>query len=225
MKSIIISAVFGTAILAIHGVSGAVVPVNALKRNEASGLHSEAVEGVASLAIKRATPDSTASVANSLKFMPVVKRDVSAIDSETGTVAAEDSADESISTATACTHTGEGFLECDGAVFKREIATTSLMNNLEERDETMTNHSIITSLQPRLIPTLADIAARATAADPGCNAKAKPFYFTAPDVCSGEVVKGSVAYQRYYPGTQWNIGLMRLCFERAGCDGGLQFGG
>ncbi|KAL8907250.1 MAG: hypothetical protein Q9171_005937 [Xanthocarpia ochracea] len=207
MKSIIISAVFGTAILAIQGVSGAVVPVNALKRNEAFGFNSEAVEGAASLAIKRATPDSTASVTNSLNFMPIVKRDVLATDSETDIAAAEDSANESISTATACTHTGGGFLECDGAIFKREIATTSLMNNLAERDETM------------------NIAARATAADPGCNAKAKPFYFTAPDVCSGEVVKGSVAYQRYYPGTKWNIGLMRLCFERAGCDGGLQFGG
>ncbi|KAL8860071.1 MAG: hypothetical protein Q9178_003621 [Gyalolechia marmorata] len=207
MKSIIISAVFGTAILAIQGVSGAVVPVNALKRNEASGFHSEAAEGVASLATKRGTTDSTASATNSLKFMPIVERDVSAIDSETGTAAAEDSANESISTATACTHTGGGFLECSGAIVKRQTATTSLMNDLEKRDETM------------------NIAARATAADPGCNAKAKPFYFTAPDVCSGEVVKGSVAYQRYYPGTQWNIGLMRLCFERAGCDGGLQFGG
>ena len=213
----------------------------ALKRNEASGLRTEAVEGAASLAIKRATPDST-------KFMAIVERDVSAINSETGTAAAEDAADESLSTVTACTHTGEGFLECDGAIFKRQIATTSLMDNLEKRDETMgmstlcfclppvrkngtvmvahlcflPNHSIIES---KTDSTLADIAARATAADPGCNAKAKPFYFTAPDVCSGEVVKGSVAYQRYYPGTKWNIGLMRLCFERAGCDGGLQFGG
>ncbi len=104
--------------------------LTALKRNEASGLHSEAVEGAASLAIKRATPDST-------KFMAIVERDVSAINSETGTAAAEASADESISTATACTHTGEGFLECDGAIFKRQTATTSLMNDLEKRDETM----------------------------------------------------------------------------------------
>ncbi|KAL8782196.1 MAG: hypothetical protein Q9213_005598 [Squamulea squamosa] len=70
----------------------------------------------------------------------------------------------------------------------------------------------------------ADSATAATAADPGCHAKAKPFYFTpgAGAVCNAEIVKGSATYQRYYPGTTWNVGLMHLCFEEAGCAGGLE---
>ncbi|KAL8877534.1 MAG: hypothetical protein Q9198_004466 [Flavoplaca austrocitrina] len=55
MKSIIVSAFFGTALLAIQGVSGAAVPIDTVERNEAFQVHSENIN---SPAIKRAAlPD------------------------------------------------------------------------------------------------------------------------------------------------------------------------
>ncbi|KAL8892797.1 MAG: hypothetical protein Q9215_000389 [Flavoplaca cf. flavocitrina] len=51
MKSIIVSAFFGAALLAIQGVSGAAVPTDIVERNEAFQVHSENIK---SPAVKRA---------------------------------------------------------------------------------------------------------------------------------------------------------------------------
>ncbi|KAL8707074.1 MAG: hypothetical protein Q9220_007829 [cf. Caloplaca sp. 1 TL-2023] len=93
--------------------------------------------------------------------------------------------------------------------------------DLEKRTIDVESRAIVSSSPANANPIL---AARA-AATPGCHAKAKPFYFTdrAAAVCNAELVKGSQIYQQYYPGTTWNLGLMHLCFENAGCDGGLSF--
>ncbi|KAL8893734.1 MAG: hypothetical protein Q9192_004976 [Flavoplaca navasiana] len=55
MKSIIVSAFFGTALLAVQGVSGAAVPIDVIERNEAFQVPSENIN---SPAVKRAAlPD------------------------------------------------------------------------------------------------------------------------------------------------------------------------
>ncbi|KAL8729061.1 MAG: hypothetical protein Q9166_004978 [cf. Caloplaca sp. 2 TL-2023] len=286
MKSMIISAVIGTAILVIHGVSAAVVPVNAVKRNEASAVRSEAIEEAHSLAIKRAVPAFASSVTDSPKFFPTVESDVSSINSGTDTSTDNDSTDKDVSAAAFCVHTDEGFHECGEVMFKRVNAATPSMNDLEKRvhmrdgypdisdvckhgkhwAQALNHPSYCTQLNdhnppdelfmwcyvwvPCNVPNGAKPIAKrvntkndvaigtyetnqlktratdSTAADPGCHGKAKPFYFTpgAAAVCNAEIVKGSATYQRYYPGTSWNTGLMHLCFENAGCDGGLQLG-
>ncbi|KAL8989932.1 MAG: hypothetical protein Q9169_008246, partial [Polycauliona sp. 2 TL-2023] len=58
MKSIIASAVLGSALLVLHGVGAAVMPLGAVKRNEAFDARSEAIAEASSPAIKRADPAS-----------------------------------------------------------------------------------------------------------------------------------------------------------------------
>ncbi|KAL8782195.1 MAG: hypothetical protein Q9213_005597 [Squamulea squamosa] len=128
MKSTIISAVFGT-VLAIQGVSGAVMPVNAVKRDEALTVRSGATEETHSLAVKRAVP-AVASSATVLS--PIVARDVASVKSDTDPPTQYDSTNEDLSPTFWCELTDEGFLKCDG-VQKRDEGAIPSMNNLKKR--------------------------------------------------------------------------------------------
>ncbi|KAI4283102.1 MAG: hypothetical protein L6R38_002405 [Xanthoria sp. 2 TBL-2021] len=109
----IISAVFGTAILAIHGVSGAVMPTDTIKRNEALEVRSEAIEEAHSPIFKREAPASAASATP--KFSSMVL--------------------PGLSSTTTCVHTGKGFIECGDVMNKRENAAAPSMKSLEMRAE------------------------------------------------------------------------------------------
>ncbi|CAO1599036.1 hypothetical protein XANCAGTX0491_002781 [Xanthoria calcicola] len=103
MKSVVISAVFGIAILAIHGVTGA--------RNGAFEVRSEALEETHSPAIERAASASTTRIAP----------DIPSANLPAG-----------FSTTT-CVHTTEGLIQCDDIITEREKPAAPSMDSLEKR--------------------------------------------------------------------------------------------
>lgn len=62
--------------------------------------------------------------------------------------------------------------------------------------------------------------------DAGCHAKMTDLYFKNPPImpmCNQELIKGSVKYKNMYPGVEWDVDTMAMCFVSAGCDGGDEF--
>ncbi|KAI4259917.1 MAG: hypothetical protein L6R42_004327 [Xanthoria sp. 1 TBL-2021] len=206
----IISAVFGTAILAIHGVSGAVMPIDTTKRNEALEVRSEAIEDAHSPAFKREAPASVASATPKISSMVL----------------------PDLSSTTTCVHTGKGFIECDDVMNKRENAAAPSMKSLEKRAEDslpLRDSLMDDSIEANHLKTrTADSTTAAATAFRGCNGKGTAFYFTndsTKTLCNGELVKGSELYHHYVdPNAVWNTYWMQQCFEFADCPGGAHWG-
>ncbi|KAL8649341.1 MAG: hypothetical protein Q9226_005613 [Calogaya cf. arnoldii] len=191
MKSMIISAVFGTAILAIQGVSGAAMPIDIVKRNEAFEVRSEEAH---SPAIKRAAlPDvlSTNICIHSkwterAQCFPVTVKPENAAEPSTDVVEKGESS---------------GAVPADGQLKIREADSTNVQ---------------------------VESTTAAATADRSCSAKGSAWYFANPQfqpTCNSELIKGSEFYHhKIDPNSKWNDGIMRVCFEKANCDGGARWG-
>ncbi|KAL8754378.1 MAG: hypothetical protein Q9184_005131 [Pyrenodesmia sp. 2 TL-2023] len=123
MKSLIISAVIGTAALAIHGVAGVALPVNSVKRLEASGPGYQALAERSTLTPKRTCWEA---INGQIQCSPEGSDDGSSTDTSTmtsdmdATTADDLTSDIASNTPTTCVHTADGFIQCGDVMGKRE---------------------------------------------------------------------------------------------------------
>ncbi|KAL8815935.1 MAG: hypothetical protein Q9223_004982 [Gallowayella weberi] len=222
----IISVAFSAALLAIHGVTGAIIPVNknAIKRNEAVGANSEAIRVAQNPAVKRTDQDA-----------PTVPISISygegSVEQSEVTVKSDNIVIPTIKGLEKRVRYRDGYPDI------ADVCTLETSKAKKNSDPELWFWCYVwTSCDvPNREPTVAEnLSASSTASGtndpiaspPGCHAKAKPFYFANTATCGAELVKGSVSYKYLYPGTPaWSTGVMAECFENAGCEGGLQFGG
>ncbi|KAL8670892.1 MAG: hypothetical protein Q9168_004582 [Polycauliona sp. 1 TL-2023] len=227
MKSIIVSAVLGTAFLAFHGVGAAVLPLDVSKPSEALAARSEAMAEAHAPAIKRA---ESASAGSMTPFAASIKI-------------------PETSSTTTCVHTTDGFIECGDIMHKREDNAMPESDILEKRDDPTfehlaprprgglakrmaSNNGVVDGSQKahqheaRAESTAAGTTSSSTAsqnASPGCHGKGKDFFFQNKDWCISELVRGIPEYLQAHPGFIWNLAFMGECFEYATCTGGLSF--
>ncbi|KAL8806016.1 MAG: hypothetical protein Q9200_005199 [Gallowayella weberi] len=239
----IISVAFSAALLAIHGVTGAIIPVNknAIKRNEAVDANSEAIRVAQNPAVKRTDQDAP-TVPISISYGEgsveqsevTVKSDNIVIPTIKGLEKRVRYRDGYPDIADVCTVGKHWAQTSNHPQYCTQLETSKAKKNSDP--ELWFWCYVWTSCDvSNREPTVAEnLSASSTASGtndpiaspPGCHAKAKPFYFANTATCGAELVKGSVSYKYLYPGTPaWSTGVMAECFENAGCEGGLQFGG
>ncbi|KAL8674099.1 MAG: hypothetical protein Q9168_001494 [Polycauliona sp. 1 TL-2023] len=254
MKSIIVSAILGTAMLAIHGVSGAVFPINAVKRNEALEASFPAINAeiadVPSMhnVDKRGKQPKT--IGMSMKMNIVANYQDLTVKCSLGHNQYHWA--QTLDKPDNCRKILEGsedprlwdqcyvLVPCDvpnGVTIHEELhkALYPPRGRLAKRigsadqpkDETPgTYHQPRTSTNS----TIAEPASTNTTADKPdrpCTYKEKPFYSTNRSIvalCSAQLAKGSEAYRRKH-GDIWDTGIMDVCFKEVECPGGLSFTG
>ncbi|KAL8849554.1 MAG: hypothetical protein Q9221_005488 [Calogaya cf. arnoldii] len=270
MKSMIISAVFGTAILAIQGVSGAVMPVDITKRNEALEVRSEEAH---SPTIKRAAlPDvlSTNICIHSKwtkrpQCFPVTVKPENAAEPSTEALEKDTLEKRAEKLPLRDGYPDRATGKCDKLNNKYHWAQTSnhprYCTQLLDKNPPADLWHWCYVLAPCDVPNgarshptdgefgsvapdgsdsklkireaattnvqVGSTTAGATA-DRGCSAKGTNFYFAYPQYqagCNSELVKGSEIYHdKIDPNAKWNDDIMRVCFEKANCDGGARWG-
>ncbi|KAL8679012.1 MAG: hypothetical protein Q9186_004668 [Xanthomendoza sp. 1 TL-2023] len=238
MKSTIISVVFNAALVAIHGVTGVVIPINenAIKRNGATGVSSGAIEVVHPPSVKRSDQDIPTYISHGSASVEhsnvIVKEDNVAsppINNLQKRVRYRDGYPDISDVCTVGKHWAQ---TSNHPSYCTQLETSKSKKNSDPElwfwcyvwvacdvpnpDTTVANAASISSTTPSATDT--------TAADPGCHAEAKPFYFENPATCGAELIKGSTTYESLYPdAAKWSRDVMDECFESAGCEGGLAF--
>lgn len=219
MKSILISAIIGLTTLAIHGVTGYVVPVKTIKRLDLTGSQSQGIEKANVVPAKRAN--------TSTMMVPVTVATAAADDDDSDDIEPADDTDDD--TATTCVHTSDGYIECGDVMSTRsDIPTPSLAVPASLKLPTRNDR-----IMPRGVPIkqrfqyLSNPKPKfSKRQNGGCNGKITDAFVNDPDFaakCNQEIVKGSVQYKKAYPGIEWNTTMMGMCFVKASCDGGDAF--
>ncbi|KAI4273230.1 MAG: hypothetical protein LQ337_004790 [Flavoplaca oasis] len=233
MKSIIVSAFFGTALLAIQGVSGAAVPTDVVERNEAFQVSSENIK---SLAVKRAPlPDVSSTnicihnTDGSVECSDVMikhenvpykdtleKRKMKFRDNY------EDKAGENVLHVLASRDVANGdrSAKVPGAHAPypkdKRVRRSDAAYQLETRDTAASTGDQVDCSRP------------AAGGPRGCSGFGNPYYFESQAhmiECNAELVKGSQASRQYNPGSFWDTRIMQRCFRDANCVCGLSFSG
>ncbi|KAL9640062.1 MAG: hypothetical protein Q9204_000856 [Flavoplaca sp. TL-2023a] len=216
MKSIIVSAFFGTALLAIQGVSGAAVPIDVVERNEAFQVPAENMN---SPAVKRAAlldASPTNICIHNMEWSVecsdvLVKRENVPYEDtlEKRKLKFRDNYEDKA---------GEYVLHvlAPRDVANKRVRRSDAESQLETRDTAAATSDQV------------DCSVPAVGGARGCSAFGNPYYFESQAhkiECNAELVKGSEGSRQNNPGSFWDTRIMQRCFRDANCACGLSFSG